>query len=67
MNIYVNNTLLEIPPNARIQDALETMNLISLSGIAVAINNTVIPKAEWTTYLLSERDKVTLIKATQGG
>ena len=67
MNIYVNNTPQEIPALSRIKDALDTMNIPSVKGIAIAINNNVIPRAEWETYVLSEQDKVTLIKATQGG
>ena len=67
MNIFVNNKQQELPAQARIQDALDTLNIPSVKGIAIAINNNVIPKAEWETYTLSENDKVTLIKATQGG
>ncbi|WMX12795.1 MULTISPECIES: sulfur carrier protein ThiS [unclassified Aureispira] len=37
------------------------------TGIAIAVNNTVIPKNNWTELLLKEQDKVTIITATQGG
>ena len=36
-------------------------------GIAVAINNNVIPKSEWETKIISQNDTVLIIKATQGG
>lgn len=36
-------------------------------GLAVAVNNQVIPKENWNSSLLNEADKVLLIRATQGG
>ena len=36
-------------------------------GIAVAISNKVVPKAEWATTSISENDEILIIKATQGG
>lgn len=67
MNIYVNNTLQEIAGQPKIADALHSLNIVAQKGIAIAINNNVIPKAEWETYALQAEDKVTLIRATQGG
>lgn len=37
------------------------------NGIALAINNSVIPKTEWDTTSLSETDDILIISATQGG
>lgn len=67
MNIYVNNKLHEVPGQANITAMLEALNITSQKGIAIAINNNVVPGAEWKTYVLQNDDKVTLIKATQGG
>lgn len=36
-------------------------------GIAVAINQSVIPKSDWPIRRLSPNDQITLITATQGG
>lgn len=36
-------------------------------GIAVAVNNNVIPKADWDNYTLSPTDQILIISATQGG
>lgn len=36
-------------------------------GIAIAVNNEVIPKKEWETRTVSDNDNIILIKATQGG
>jgi sulfur carrier protein len=37
------------------------------NGIALAVNNTVIPKTLWETTLLNETDDILIIIATQGG
>ncbi len=67
MKIYINSKLQELSDAAKITDALGALNITSLNGIAVAINDNVIPKAEWNTYVLQQEDKITLIKAAQGG
>ena len=36
-------------------------------GIAVAVNNIVVPRTEWQNRILNENDKITIIRATQGG
>jgi len=63
MNIYVNSKLMELAGQAKITDALTTLNITSQKGIAIAVNNNVVPKSEWDTYILQEEDKITLIKA----
>lgn len=67
MNIYINNQLTELPEQCRITDALNALNILQHRGIAIAINNTVVPKSEWEQHMLKAEDKMTLIKATQGG
>lgn len=37
------------------------------NGIAVAINNTIILKSNWTSYFIQEKDEIIIISATQGG
>ena len=38
-----------------------------LSGIALAVNNRMIPRAQWESYLLNENDDLIIIKAVCGG
>tara|TARA_R110002072_G_scaffold16048_1_gene63449 strand:- start:30966 stop:31184 length:219 start_codon:yes stop_codon:yes gene_type:complete len=40
---------------------------ITENGIAIAINEQIIPKKKWTTTQLNNNDKILVIKATQGG
>jgi sulfur carrier protein len=54
-------------------DSLSVQALLDLeipkkqNGIALAINNTVIPKSDWSSTLLQETDDILIISATQGG
>ncbi len=36
-------------------------------GIAVALNNQVVPRTQWPTTPLNDRDTILIITATQGG
>ncbi|MBL7706642.1 MAG: sulfur carrier protein ThiS [Taibaiella sp.] len=36
-------------------------------GIAVALNNQVVPRAQWPATPLNDRDTILIISATQGG
>lgn len=51
--------------------SLEGLLLLELSGktqgVAVAINNQVIPKKDWATTTLKLYDQIILITASQGG
>jgi sulfur carrier protein len=66
MEITINN-------ETKIIDQSNLLSVISsvlgdkTKGIAVAVNQTVIPKTSWETTELKENDKVMIIKATQGG
>jgi len=67
MNVFVNNEKREILNQLTITQLLSEIKLNSPKGIAIAINNEVIPKSGWEEYLLNQNDKVTIIRATQGG
>jgi len=67
MNVYINNQPFDLTSAANIPDALSGMDINSQKGIAVAVNNNVIPRTQWESYKLKEHDKITVIKATQGG
>ena len=67
MEITVNSQPRTIQSQASLLQLLEAINSASQKGIAVAVNETVIPKTEWENFQLSNNDKVLIIKATQGG
>jgi sulfur carrier protein len=65
--VYINQKPLVVRENATLGYVLESSGIHAAKGIAVAVNNIIIPKAKWSTSILLENDKITIIKATQGG
>ncbi|MDE7102102.1 MAG: sulfur carrier protein ThiS [Bacteroidales bacterium] len=48
-------------------ELLESKGLADKTGIAVALNNTVVPRTEWGKTRLGEGDRILLIGASYGG
>lgn len=69
MEISINNQCEQIPDqdNFTVQQLLQSNYSGKQQGIAVAINNHVIARALWEHTVIRDRDKVLIIKATQGG
>jgi sulfur carrier protein len=69
MEITINNKpkVLTACDSISVQQLLNQEIPEKQQGIAVAINNTVIPRASWQHHLINSQDKVIIIKATQGG
>ena len=40
---------------------------LSATGIAIAVNNRMVPRTEWDSYVLHEGDSILIIKAVCGG
>ncbi|WP_034042445.1 sulfur carrier protein ThiS [Wocania ichthyoenteri] len=66
ITIYVNEKEVELKPNTNILQLLQFLNS-PLKGIAVAINQNIIPNANWATQRLVNQDQILIIQATQGG
>ena len=67
MNIHCNGELIIVENNISLHVLLESKEMISKKGIAVAVNNSVIQKQNWESHVLQENDKVLIISATKGG
>jgi sulfur carrier protein len=67
MEISINQQRTEIPDHFSVEQLLSLLFEDSRKGIAVAINQAIVPKTEWSIRILHPEDKITLIKATQGG
>jgi sulfur carrier protein len=67
--------MIEVKVNQEVQQIVENTDLYQLmsdlkinsNGIAVAVNQKIIRKAEWHEHILCAHDAVLIIKATQGG
>ncbi|AEH01479.1 sulfur carrier protein ThiS [Lacinutrix sp. 5H-3-7-4] len=64
--IKVNQKDHHILENVTLQTFVEQLK-IETNGIAIAINNAVIKKADWSSRLLQNNDDILIIKSTQGG
>lgn len=67
MKVFINNEPKELQNLKTITELLRDLNLEGAKGIAIAINQEVIPKAHWNNHSLAENDRLTIIRATQGG
>lgn len=66
MDIFVNENLHTLSENRAITDLLNELELEG-GGFAIAVNESVIPRSQWSEHQLSSQDKVILIRATAGG
>lgn len=66
ITINVNEKELQLKPNTNVLELLQQLNS-PLKGIAVAIDQNIIPNANWKTQQLANHDRVLIIQATQGG
>ena len=67
MEIKLNNQITIFPESCTVQQLLDEVIPEKQKGIAVAVNSSVILKANWDSHLLADHDEVLIIKATQGG
>jgi sulfur carrier protein len=66
MEISINNTIKTVTYTT-LYDLIISENLESKKGIAIAVNEEIIPKSEWTKTKLFSKDAVLMITATAGG
>jgi sulfur carrier protein len=67
MTVFINNESFNCGDAATLFGVLQLQKLHEQKGIAVAVNNMVITRTSWNSYGLNNGDKITIIKATQGG
>ncbi|TDO24464.1 sulfur carrier protein ThiS [Pedobacter duraquae] len=67
MEITVNHQTYQVTDVCSIEQMLNVVLPLSQSGIAVAINEVIIPKKSWSSELIKSNDQILIIRATQGG
>lgn len=65
MKLKVNNKEVETGAHNLLKLSQE-MNL-PVNGIAIAVNQHMVPRTEWDSYTLNEGDSIIIIKAVCGG
>ena len=66
MKIYINQKEREVQDNISVTELLD-MQQIAIEGTAIAIDNKLVPKNEWNDRILTDGNKITIIRATFGG
>lgn len=67
MKIYVEDQTYCVPEGYSLGAWLTAQLLHQRKGMAIAVNDTVVPKEKWPATLLKEDDHITIIQATAGG
>ncbi|HEY4334718.1 MAG TPA: sulfur carrier protein ThiS [Puia sp.] len=65
--VSINQQKFLLEENGFLADVLPLLRIVHADGIAIAVNEAVIPRPEWAGYRLREGDRVFVIRATQGG
>ncbi|MFF2505348.1 sulfur carrier protein ThiS [Streptomyces sp. NPDC058067] len=66
MNVSVNGEGREVTSGTTL-DALVSALTTAPSGVAAALNETVVPRAQWAVTALTDGDRVEVLTAVQGG
>lgn len=67
MQVILNENGIDILAQSSLQTILEQNEFATQKGIAVAVNNKVVPRSDWPNLILQENDKILIITATKGG
>ncbi|PTN04344.1 sulfur carrier protein ThiS [Mangrovibacterium marinum] len=67
MHVIVNQQAMELPDSASVPDLLSALQINSIKGIALAVNDQIVRREHWNDFRFSSNDNILIIKATQGG
>ena len=65
--VYVNDEPRQVSCVATLLTVMQELKLADSKGVAVALNAAVLPKSQWQMQVLSQSDRILIIRATQGG
>ena len=66
MKIYINQKEIEDQDSISVKELLD-MQQIAIEGTAIAIDNKLVPQNEWNDRILTDGNKIMIIRATFGG
>lgn len=67
MKVFINDVEHQVEEGMTVRQLLEALNLIDLRGWAVAINEQIVQRDLFADFVLSPKDRILLLQATQGG
>jgi sulfur carrier protein len=65
MELKINNQTKQFRSDSLTVQTLLDLKFLKQNGIAIAINNTIIPKQNWHLHYLNETDDILIISATR--
>lgn len=66
MQIFVNDVAKEIPEGSTLQSLVAVLGL-SPAGLAIALDDAVVPRSQWATRIVPAKARILLLTASQGG
>ncbi|MGW0762063.1 sulfur carrier protein ThiS [Streptomyces sp. NPDC002814] len=66
MIVWINGERREVTDGTALDTLVKSLTAAP-SGVAAALNETVVPRAQWSATSLSEGDRVEVLTAVQGG
>lgn len=67
MIITINNNQYIFDENTSLENAIDKLKLEETKGIALALNEQIIPRSQWNETILNNEDKIIIIGAVAGG
>jgi len=66
ITVMVNESQMKVDEKTTLHLLFQKMG-VSVNGIAIAVNDSIVTKDIWKTKYLNQNDTILIIKATQGG
>tara|TARA_B110000459_G_C16518369_1_gene451333 strand:- start:656 stop:859 length:204 start_codon:yes stop_codon:yes gene_type:complete len=66
ITVMVNESQMKVDEKTTLHLLFQKMG-VSVNGIAIAVNDSIVTKDIWETKYLNQNDTILIIKATQGG
>ncbi|HTJ78235.1 MAG TPA: sulfur carrier protein ThiS [Rariglobus sp.] len=67
MTVFVNDQPRALAAGTALVDLLRELGLAERKGVAIAINDEVVPRSTWPVRPLTDGERILVIQATQGG
>jgi sulfur carrier protein len=67
LTIRINDEPRMLAGPATLDALVRELGLAGREGVAIAVNNSVVPRATWPERALADGDRVLVIRAAQGG
>lgn len=67
MKVTINNEQYTFNENISLEEAVLSLELNETKGIALALNEEIIPRSKWSETILNNEDTIIIIGAVAGG